>query len=245
MSLFRDVLNSMGIAERIEAYIRNVEEALLSISPYGLSTRERELLRIAKSYVDDARHFLEREDYYNAMATVAYAEGLLDALRIMGLVDFSWPRTSRNVERSRVKVFVSGTFDILHPGHAKYIYEAWKLGRVVAVVAHDETVRRFKKRDPIIPGTQRAELLGALRYVERARVGYPDDMFRVVEEERPNIILLGPDQPFDEETLRRKLRERGLEVEVRRMEGLYRCPMCSTSAIVRSILERFCNKLSL
>lgn len=236
------MLEGASLAERIHAYIRNVEEALSSAQRFGLSTREREILRIARSYVDDARHYLEKEDYYNAMATVAYAEGLLDALRIMGLVDFSWPRTSRNVERARVKVMVSGTFDILHPGHARYIREAWELGRVVAVVANDETVRRFKKRDPIVPGTQRAELLESLKYVERARVGYPDDMFRIVEEERPNIILLGPDQPFDEETLRRRLRERGLEVEVRRMSSPYRCPMCSTSAIVKSILEKLCDR---
>ena len=50
-----------------------------------------------KAVVDEAKRYLEDAKYYVAngrsetgLASVAYCEGLLDALRMLGLVKFSW-----------------------------------------------------------------------------------------------------------------------------------------------------------
>jgi len=111
---------------------------------------------------------------------------------------------------------VAGTFDLLHPGHVLYLKQAWELGRVIAVVSRDSTVERIKRRRPIIPEEQRAFMVGSIEYVERSRVGYEGDMFRVVEEEAPDIILLGPNQPFDEVQVMHELEKRGIRARVLR-----------------------------
>jgi FAD synthetase len=61
-------------------------------------------------------------------------------------------------------------------------------------------------------------------------------MFRVVEEEKPDLVLLGPNQPFSEEEVRRALRSRGVDAEVVRMSRLVNCSLCSTSSIIRRII---------
>ena len=46
------------------------------------------------------------------------------------------------------KVVVAGTFDIIHEGHIKMLWEAKKLagddGKLIVIVARDENVKRFK-----------------------------------------------------------------------------------------------------
>jgi len=40
-------------------------------------------------YLEDAEHYAE-ERRATALASVSYAEGILDALRLLGLVEFEW-----------------------------------------------------------------------------------------------------------------------------------------------------------
>ncbi len=222
---------------RIDAYIRNVKNALDQIDREGV---KNEVVEIARAYLKDSIYYLSRGDQFTALATIAYAEGLLDALRLLGMAHFNWVSTDDLVRRAQTKVFVAGTFEIIHPGHIAYLRHAWTLGRVVAVVARDSTVKRIKGRDVIIPESQRLEVLSNIVYVHRARLGYEDDMFKVVEEERPNIILLGPNQPFNEDSLREELRRRGLgDIEVVRLSDYVDCPLCSTTKILRAISNKF------
>ena len=231
------LMEAVDIQDRVTLYIRNVEEALRKVKDNAPSSdRARYVIELAESYLRDSIHYAKVGDFETALATISYAEGLLDALRILNLVDVEWRRPSELSKNLR-KVFVAGTFDIIHPGHLEYLKYAWSLGRVVAVVATDEGVRRVKGRDPVIPAEQRVEVLSAIQYVYKARVGYEDDMFRVVEEEKPDVILLGPNQPFSEDYVKRALRDRGIEAEVVRMPKLRECPLCSTSSIIRRILS--------
>ncbi len=104
----------------------------------------------------------------------------------------------------------SGVFDIIHMGHIHYLEEARKLGdELVVVVATDITVRRMK-HEPITPGNMRVQLVNSLKPVDRAVLGHEDDIFRTVEELRPDIIALGFDQKFDEAELLKQLESRGL-----------------------------------
>jgi FAD synthetase len=45
----------------------------------------------AKRYFSDGRFYLKNRSFLPALAAASYAEGLLDSLRILGLVEFSWP----------------------------------------------------------------------------------------------------------------------------------------------------------
>ncbi len=90
-------------------------------------------------------------------------------------------------------------FDILHPGHIKFLEESKRKGgrgaRLVVVVARDRTVRQRKGRNPTIPERQRLEMVKALRVVDRAILGHPKlDLLGVLHEERPDLVAVGHDQ---------------------------------------------------
>jgi len=139
------------------------------------------------------------------------------------------------------RVLVAGTFDIIHPGHIHLIKEATKLGKVIVIVARDSTVRRIKGREPIIPERQRLEVVKNIKGVFKARLGNEDrDLLKVVEEEEPDIILLGPNQNFNEKEIEEELKRRGINVKVLRLEDeLKDFPLHSTTKIVKRILEIF------
>jgi len=97
------------------------------------------------------------------------------------------------------KVLASGVFDLLHYGHIRFLEEAKRLGgpdaRLVVVVATDDTVRKNKGRDPVIPESQRRALVESLRVVDEAILGYKDmDLESVLDRVKPDIVAVGHDQ---------------------------------------------------
>jgi len=234
-------IERLDLETRICSYIMNVEQTLEKIkASLDSDPKVREIVEIAEAYLKDSKHYLSRGDYFTALSTITYAEGLLDALRFLNILSFEWKRPSELVQRARTKVLTAGTFEIIHPGHLHYLRSAWRLGRVITVVSRDSTVRRIKRRDPIVDENSRLEVVSSIYYVHKARLGYEDDMLRVVEEERPDIILLGPDQPIDEEWLRRELKRRGIEnVEILRLREDLQKNVYSTSNIIRRIIDKY------
>ncbi len=104
----------------------------------------------------------------------------------------------------------SGVFDLIHTGHISYLEQARSHGdELIVVVACDSTVRR-KKHEPITPEAMRARIVGSLKPVDRAIVGKDGDIFDTVRELRPDVIVLGYDQSFDVDALKRDLESRGL-----------------------------------
>ncbi|MCT8338058.1 FAD synthase [Methanoculleus sp. Afa-1] len=134
-----------------------------------------------------------------------------------------------------IRVVATGTFDILHPGHLYYLEESRNLGdELVVIVARDTNVKH--KPRPILPEDQRLRVVRALRPVDQALLGDLHDMFRPIEDLRPDIITLGFNQHFDEEHLRQRLRERGLDADVVRIPG-YPGSLASSSKIIERILN--------
>ncbi|MGC8972877.1 MAG: DUF357 domain-containing protein [Thermoproteus sp.] len=222
--------------ERAEIYVRNLERALGTLKV--LDDRVREVVELAEAYLRDSKYYLSRGDVFTSVAAASYAEGLLDALRLLGYADFVWSRPSE-IEKNYKKVLIAGTFELLHPGHISYMEQAWRLGRVVAVVSRDTNAAKIKGRSISVPAENRARVVSSIYYVYKARIGYEDDMLRVVEEERPDVVLLGANQPFDERSLAEKFRRRGIEAQILRAEP-YECDLCSTTKIINKILETFC-----
>jgi FAD synthetase len=109
-----------------------------------------------------------------------------------------------------VRVMATGVFDLLHPGHVHFLKSAKELGdELVVVVATDAMVRR-RKHEPVTPQEMRRELVQELKPVDEAIVGREDDIYKTVEQVRPDIIALGYDQSFREEDIMRELAKRGM-----------------------------------
>ena len=65
-------------------------------------------------------------------------------------------------------VFTNGCFDILHPGHTRYLFSAKELGDyLIVAVNSDISVKAIKGAGiPVLPQEQRAEVLAALSCVD-------------------------------------------------------------------------------
>ncbi|HEV2382338.1 MAG TPA: D-glycero-beta-D-manno-heptose 1-phosphate adenylyltransferase [Terriglobia bacterium] len=92
-------------------------------------------------------------------------------------------------------VFTNGCFDLLHPGHVRYLEEARALGDVLVVAINsDRSVRSLKGPNrPVISEGERAEVLAALRSVDLVTV-FDDVIPRtVIARMLPNVLVKGAD----------------------------------------------------
>ena len=137
-----------------------------------------------------------------------------------------------------VRVMASGVFDILHTGHISYLEQAKALGdELYVVVASDNTVRK-NKHEPITPERMRVRIVSALKPVDVAMIGNDSgDMFAILDEVSPDVIVLGFDQKFDENTLSEELKKRGFDIAVKRADQSGE-DLEATRAIIKKIRER-------
>lgn len=133
----------------------------------------------------------------------------------------------------------SGVFDILHPGHIFFLEEAKKLGNeLVVVVARDSTARKLKHQ-PIMNEDVRLKMVTALKPVDIAILGHEDDIFKTVEEIKPDIIVLGYDQNFDEKYIEEECKKRGLKVTVIRLPKYTESDLNGTRKIIGKIIAAY------
>ena len=117
------------------------------------------------------------------------------------------------------KVLVTGTFDILHPGHLSLFKQAKRLGDfLIVVVARNSTVFNVKGKKPRHNQKQRVRQLGKIRIINRIVLGQPGDKLKVVERQKPDVIGLGYDQRIFTKNLRAELKKRGLRVRIVRLK---------------------------
>ena len=80
------------IEELVERYIGNTQQVFKQVDRRSPHDGEAErVLDHAKRYLEDAVYYSGRKRFETALASVAYCEGLLDALRLLGMVEFQWP----------------------------------------------------------------------------------------------------------------------------------------------------------
>lgn len=134
------------------------------------------------------------------------------------------------------RVLATGTFDILHPGHLLYLESSKKLGdELVVIVARDVNVKHKPK--PVVPEYQRLKMVQSLKVVDLAVLGDEKDIFRPIEQLRPDVITLGFDQHFDPATLEEEMARRNLQPTVVRVTTRDSCDLCSSRKIVAKVLE--------
>ena len=136
-----------------------------------------------------------------------------------------------------VRVMASGVFDIIHTGHVSYLEQAKAMGdELVVVVACDETVRRTK-HEPVTNEEMRLKIVSSLKPVDEAVIGTKWDIYTTIDRIRPDIIVLGYDQKFDEKELEAELSKRGHRIKVARATKSAE-DLEATRAIIKKIQER-------
>jgi len=135
-----------------------------------------------------------------------------------------------------VRVMATGVFDLLHPGHIYFLEEARRLGdELVVVVARDSTARKFK-HEPITSEASRVQIVSALKPVDRVLLGHEGNIYEILQEVRPDIIVLGFDQAHDENRILEECGRRGLGTRVVRLPK-FEGDLDGTRKIVRKVGE--------
>jgi rfaE bifunctional protein nucleotidyltransferase chain/domain len=99
-------------------------------------------------------------------------------------------------KQGRTIVFTNGVFDILHPGHTRYLRDARALGDVLIVgVNSDRSVRALNKAPdrPLNSEAERCEVLSALASVDAVVVFDQDTPLAIITALQPDILVKGAD----------------------------------------------------
>ncbi len=88
----------MSAESLLKRYVRNSEKVFseIQLKQDVLVLDEdkiREIIDYAKKYLSDAKYYGEKREFETGLVAVAYCEGLLDTLRLLGMVEFTWPNT--------------------------------------------------------------------------------------------------------------------------------------------------------
>ena len=132
------------------------------------------------------------------------------AHRILSRADAATYAQSQR-DAGRIVVFTNGVFDLLHPGHVRYLREARSFGDLLIVgVNADSSVRRNKGDErPVTPELERAELLSALACVNAATIFAEDTPAEVIRAILPDVLVKGADWPADQIVGRDTVEARG------------------------------------
>ncbi|MGE3469402.1 MAG: D-glycero-beta-D-manno-heptose 1-phosphate adenylyltransferase [Vicinamibacterales bacterium] len=105
----------------------------------------------------------------------------------------------RRADGRRV-VFTNGVFDLLHPGHTRYLAAARAEGDVLLVAVNSDRSVRLQHKGPdrpITPEAERAEMLAALAVVDAVVVFDEDTPQAIVAAVQPDVLVKGADWAAD------------------------------------------------
>jgi rfaE bifunctional protein nucleotidyltransferase chain/domain len=112
-------------------------------------------------------------------------------------------------------VFTNGVFDILHPGHVRYLQAARAHGDVLIVRRNKGPAR------PINTEAERAEVLEALACVDAVSVFDEDTPADIIRRVQPDVLVKGADWPADQIVGRETVEARGGRVILEPVEEGY------------------------
>jgi rfaE bifunctional protein, domain II len=97
----------------------------------------------------------------------------------------------------KIFVFTNGCFDILHPGHIRYLWEARNLGNYLLVAVNtDSSVKKLKGQSrPVFGELSRAEMLAAFEFVDGVVLFEEDTPYSLIKKLIPDILVKGGDWP--------------------------------------------------
>lgn len=119
------------------------------------------------------------------------------------------------------KIMVFGTFDGLHKGHLNFFKQARSLSNkpfLIVSVARDINVRKIKGRKPFLSESKRMILVKKSNQVDKVVLSGKLKYLPHILKENPNIIALGYDQKEYTQTLKKDLKNKGLNVKIVRLK---------------------------
>ena len=145
-------------------------------------------------------------------------------------------------ERERLRrlggrvVFTNGCFDLIHPGHIRYLEEARRLGDALIVALNsDRSVRELKgEKRPILNQNERAEVMAALNCVDYVTIFDWPTPREIIAALLPDVLVKGGDWDLDRIVGRDEVEAAGGEVlSLPFIEG------CSTTELIERIVQRY------
>jgi len=135
-------------------------------------------------------------------------------------------------EEGKTVVFTNGCFDLLHPGHLKYLEEARSWGDfLVVAINSDGSVKRLKGPErPILDEKSRCELIAGLHCVDFVTLFSEDTPKEIIDELLPGVLVKGGDWPTDQIVGRETVEKHGGKVMNIRFEAGH-----STTGIIEKI----------
>jgi D-glycero-beta-D-manno-heptose 1-phosphate adenylyltransferase len=136
-------------------------------------------------------------------------------------------------------VFTNGCFDLIHPGHIRYLQEARRLGDALIVALNsDRSVRELKgDKRPILDQSERAEVMAALGCVDYVTIFDATTPREIIAALLPDVLVKGGDWDLDSIVGRDEVEAAGGEVlSLPFVEG------CSTSDLIERIAQRYGGK---
>jgi rfaE bifunctional protein nucleotidyltransferase chain/domain len=138
--------------------------------------------------------------------------------------------------QGRRVVFTNGCFDLLHPGHIRYLQEARRLGDALIVALNsDRSVRELKgERRPILNQNERSEVMAALGCVDYVTIFDASTPREIIAALLPDVLVKGGDWDIDRIIGRDEVEAAGGKVlSLPFVEG------CSTSDVIERIARRY------
>ena len=139
----------------------------------------------------------------------------------------------------RPSVFTNGCFDLIHPGHVRYLHAAKSLGKTLIVgLNSDRSVRGIKPpkpgqpERPIVTAAHRAEVLAALKSVDAVVIFDDLTACNIIAALQPDIYVKGGDYSIDNLPEAATVKAYGGQIQLIQVE----IPT-STTAIIQKILQ--------
>lgn len=93
----------MILEKLVAKYIDSAEQVFDKIEiadkPEKMNAEDAErVIEAAKTYLEDAKYYRDKKKFAVSLTSVAYCEGLLDALKLLGAVKFEWPTRKEEEE---------------------------------------------------------------------------------------------------------------------------------------------------
>jgi glycerol-3-phosphate cytidylyltransferase len=140
-------------------------------------------------------------------------------------------------EKATMIVYTVGTFDLLHVGHLALLAHCRTLGDVVAVgVASDEVVNLYKPNVPVIPLSQRVDMLESLASVDIVRPYHQLDYVSGCRELNVDIFVIGEDWGSNTHNIEV---ENYLQRAGKKIVQVRYSPRNSSTRIKQSVIEQF------
>jgi D-beta-D-heptose 7-phosphate kinase/D-beta-D-heptose 1-phosphate adenosyltransferase len=139
-------------------------------------------------------------------------------------------------EAGKKVVFTNGCFDLIHPGHVRYLRQARALGDALIVALNsDRSVRELKgDKRPILTETERAEVMNALSSVDFVTIFDESTPREIISALLPDILVKGGDWGVDSIIGREEVEAAGGQVlSLPFVDG------CSTTDVIQRIAQRY------